>query len=81
VRRYQDLHHRQLANLVPRINAGSRVVPKSDTRVARLASMKTWTETIQSNSGKILDEVRNMADNLEKQVAVLRESVEILRQE
>jgi hypothetical protein len=43
--------------------------------------MKTWTETIQSNSGKILDEVRNMADNLEKQVAVLRESVEILRQE
>jgi len=43
--------------------------------------VKTWTETIQSNSGKILDEVRKMADNLEKQVAVLRESVETLRQE
>ena len=39
------------------------------------------TETIYSNSGKILDEVRKMGDNLEKQVAVLRESVETLRQE
>ena len=46
-----------------------------------MASMKTWTETIQSNSGKILDEVRKMADNLAKQVAVLHESVETLRQE
>jgi hypothetical protein len=43
--------------------------------------MKTWTETIQSNSGKILDEVRKMADNLEKQIVVLRDSVEILRRE
>ena len=52
-----------------------------EKEAARLASMKTWTETIQSNSGKILDEVRKMADNLAKQVAVLRESVETLRQE
>jgi hypothetical protein len=52
-----------------------------EKEAARLASMKTWTETIQSNSGKILDEVRKMADNLEKQVSVLRESVETLRQE
>ena len=52
-----------------------------EKEAARLASMKTWTETIHSNSGKILDEVRKMADNLAKQVAVLRESVETLRQE
>jgi hypothetical protein len=52
-----------------------------EKEAGRLASMKTWTETIQSNSGKILDEVRKMADNLEKQVAVLRENVETLRQE
>jgi uncharacterized protein Yka (UPF0111/DUF47 family) len=29
--------------------------------------MRTWTETIQSNSGRILDEVLKMTDNLEKQ--------------
>jgi hypothetical protein len=52
-----------------------------EKEAARLAKMKTWTETIYSNSGKILDEVRKMGDNLEKQVAVLRESVETLRQE
>jgi len=46
----------------------------------RLTSMKTWTETIQSNSGKILDEVRKMAANLEKQIGVLRESVAALKQ-
>ena len=45
----------------------------------RLSSMKTWTETIQSNSGKILEEVRKMATNLEKQIAVLRESVAALK--
>ncbi len=42
--------------------------------------MKTWTETIQSNSGKILDEVRKMTNGLEKQIGVLRESVEALKQ-
>jgi hypothetical protein len=52
-----------------------------EKEASRLASMKTWTETIYSNSGKILDEVRKMADNLAKQVTVLRESVETLRQE
>jgi hypothetical protein len=45
----------------------------------RLTDMKTWTETIQSNSGKILEEVRKMAANLEKQIVVLRESVAALK--
>lgn len=52
-----------------------------EKEAARLANMKTWTETIQSNSGKILEEVRKMADNLEKQLVVLRDSVETLRRE
>jgi hypothetical protein len=46
----------------------------------RLANMKIWTETIRSNSGKILDEVRKMTENLEGQIKVLRESVETLKQ-
>jgi hypothetical protein len=50
-----------------------------EKEAGRLASMKTWTETIQSNSGKILDEVRKMAVNLEKQIGVLRESVVALK--
>jgi len=45
----------------------------------RLSSVKTWTETIQANSGKILEEVRKMAANLEKQIVVLRESVVALK--
>ena len=45
----------------------------------RLTQVKTWTETIQSNSGKVLEEVRKMAANLEKQIGVLRESVAALK--
>jgi hypothetical protein len=45
----------------------------------RLAKMNTMTETIHSNSGKILNEVRIMAANLEKQVGALRESVSALK--
>ena len=52
-----------------------------EKEAGRLTQMKTWTETIQSNSGKLLDEVRKMTNNLETQVAVLRESVETLKQQ
>lgn len=51
-----------------------------EKEAGRLVSMKTWTETIYSNSSKILDEVRKMAINLEKQIGVLRESVSALKQ-
>ena len=56
-----------------------RAILAVEKEAARLASIKKWTETIQSNSGNILEEVRKMADNLAKQVAVLRESVETLK--
>jgi len=52
-----------------------------EKEVARLAKMRTWTETIQSHSGDILEEIRKMTSNLEKQIALLRESTEVLRQE
>ncbi len=51
-----------------------------EKEAGRLANMKTWTETIQSNSGKLLDEIRKMTNNLEAQISVLRESVESLKQ-
>jgi hypothetical protein len=52
-----------------------------EKEVLRLGQMKTWTDTIYSNSGKLQDEIRKMTSNLEKQVGALRESVETLRQE
>lgn len=50
-----------------------------EKEAARLTQMKTWTETIQSNSGKMLEEIRKMTNNLEAQIEVLRETVEMLK--
>jgi hypothetical protein len=50
-----------------------------EKEVTRLAKMRTWTETIQSNSGNILEEIRKMTNSLEKQIGVLRESVDTLK--
>jgi hypothetical protein len=46
----------------------------------RLSKIKTWTETSQTNSGKVLEEIRKMAGGLEAQIGVLRESVAALKQ-
>jgi len=45
----------------------------------RLAKMKTWTDTIHSNSNNILEEIRKMAASLEKQIGILRDSVSALK--
>ena len=58
------------------VDAAVLVVEKE---VNRIGQMKTWTETIQSHSGKLLDEFRKMTNNLEAQIVVLRESVETLK--
>lgn len=41
--------------------------------------MKALTETIQSNSGKVLDEIRKMTEGLEKQIGVLANTVGALK--
>ena len=46
-----------------------------ETEATRLVSMKTWTETIKSNGGKLLEEIRKMTDGLDAQVAALKEAV------
>jgi hypothetical protein len=38
----------------------------------RLDKMNTWSETIKSNSGKILEEVRKMREALDQQIQILR---------
>jgi hypothetical protein len=50
---------------------------KQETK--RLEKIKTMAETIQSNSGKVLEEVRTMTACLERQVDALRESVAALK--
>jgi ABC-type transporter Mla subunit MlaD len=46
----------------------------------KLESIRTWTETVKLNSGKILDEVRKMQEGVAAQIERLRDSVAALRQ-
>ena len=45
----------------------------------RLREIKKWTETIKSNSGKVLDEVAKMTEGVQKQVECLRQTATALR--
>ncbi len=46
----------------------------------RLVAMKTWTETITSNGGKILEEVRKMTAALDRQMQILRDAISGLKE-
>jgi hypothetical protein len=46
----------------------------------RLESMKTWTDTITNNSGKILEEIRKMSAALDRQMQILREALSGLKE-
>jgi gas vesicle protein len=50
-----------------------------EQQAKRLGNIRTWTETVQSNSGKVLDEVRKMSEALDRQIQVLREGIEDLK--
>jgi hypothetical protein len=50
-----------------------------ETEAARLGNMKTWTETIKANSGKLLDEMRKLSEGLELHVQNLRNALSGLR--
>jgi hypothetical protein len=50
-----------------------------ETEAARLGGMKTWTETIKANSGKLLDEIRKLSEALDLQVENLRNALSGLR--
>ena len=48
-----------------------------EKEAARLQQMKTWTDTIQSNGGKLLEEIRKMTNNLEAQIEVLEHLIPV----
>jgi hypothetical protein len=50
-----------------------------ETEASRLANMKTWTETMRSNSGKLLEEIRKLTDGLEEQLRALKNAIAGLR--
>ena len=50
-----------------------------EQQAKRLGNIRTWTETVHSNSGKVLEEVRKMNETLDRLVEVLRESIEGLK--
>lgn len=61
------------------LQAVDAAILQIEMQIKRLENMKTWTETIHSNSGKISEEIRKMNEALERQVQILRESVEGMR--
>jgi hypothetical protein len=50
-----------------------------ESQAKRLGNIKTWTETMQSNSGKVLEVARKMNHALDRQIQVLREGIEGLK--
>jgi hypothetical protein len=51
-----------------------------ETEAARLGGMKSWTETIQSNSSKLLEEIRKLTERLEREVQNLKDVIAGLRE-
>lgn len=56
-----------------------KAILELEREARRLGNVKKWTETIKSNSGKVLDEVAKMAEGLQKQVDCLRDTTAALR--
>jgi hypothetical protein len=51
-----------------------------ETEAARLGGMKSWTETIKSNSSKLLEEIRKLTERLEREVQNLKDAIAGLRE-
>jgi hypothetical protein len=56
-----------------------RAVRAIEKRIEHLVQVKTWAETIASNSTKILDSVRKVHGELEEQVEAIDAQVAALR--
>jgi hypothetical protein len=61
------------------IEALDKSILELEREARRLGEVKKWTETIRSNSGKVLDEVAKMAEGVQKQIDCLRETAIALR--
>ena len=74
--RQQRSHQAESANLHD-LDAAILAI---EAEAKRLAQMKSWTETIHSNSERLMKETSKMQKGLEEQVEVLRNGVSGLRE-
>jgi len=56
-----------------------KAILELEREARRLGDIKKWTETIKSNSSKVLDEVAKMAEGIQKQIDILRDTTAGLR--
>jgi hypothetical protein len=61
------------------IDALDKAILDLERESRRLSDIKKWTETIKSNSGKVLEEVAKMTEGVQKQVENLRQTATALR--
>jgi hypothetical protein len=58
-----------------------KAILELEREARRLGDIKKWTETIKSNSGKVLDEVAKMTEGVQKQVDCLRDTTAALKED
>ncbi len=63
----------------PDLKAMEKAILEVERQARGLGEIDTWTNTIKSNSDKILDRVRIMRDGLKTQTGVLPEKLAALR--
>lgn len=61
------------------LDALDKSILELEREAKRLGEIKKWTETIKSNSGKVLDEVAKMTEGVLRQIDNLRQTATALR--
>jgi hypothetical protein len=61
------------------LDALDQAVIELEREAKRLSEIRKWTETIKSNSGKVLSEVDKMSEGVQKQVDNLQRTATALR--
>jgi hypothetical protein len=70
---------RVLQTTVADFKAIDESILEIESQAKRLGNIKTWTETMRSNSGKVLEEIRKMNEALEQQIETLRDGIDGLK--
>jgi hypothetical protein len=61
------------------LDALDKAILELEREAKRLAEVRKWTETIKSNSSKVLEEIAKMAEGVQKQIDCLRHTATGLR--
>ena len=61
------------------LDALDKAILELEREAKRLGEIRRWMETVNSNSGKVLNEVAKMTEGVQKQIDCLRETATALR--